>query len=358
MNCCCQWADEEPPTPSKREFLVKFASLVGKVASPILTLFLIAVFVAYQSASHPVDGDDGNRVFLLVFVLYIMMFPLLSMLFLINLKFEYIMREWAYYGLLKEGVLIDFDDDNASVFSVIGSSPIGWYMVISGSFLLLACAFFGQWGLFFAVLIIIAPLVLQIYEMRQVESNLISVNKFIGEDNPLQQAEILHGIVFRQDIIHEADVAIEFTRMKLVFWKAEGEALTKANAKEERKKLATALDADGIRFDFKFIADKLKRLPASTTKGARGVDVQARRSQLQYELSAFRAGIKRPCWEGGFGIRANAWSWESWWASDIQDYMRLSKDEKFFKTLMSYTKGVGLIVVLAIEVYGLSYWLA
>ncbi|KAG8460291.1 hypothetical protein KFE25_011782 [Diacronema lutheri] len=99
-----------------RELQGKALSSTVGVASSVFTLFILTTYATTNTAT-------ADWAFYLL-QLHTMAFPLVAMVLIVEMKIEYVFREWMYYRLLDEGVLLDFEDEE-TLLQFLRTSWIG-----------------------------------------------------------------------------------------------------------------------------------------------------------------------------------------------------------------------------------------
>lgn len=244
------------------DFFLQAALKTGSVGATVLTLFIITTYATFQST--------GSNLAATLFQIHTMLFPLIAMSLILEMKIEYIFRERAYYALLDEGVLVDFVDESISTF--LRNSRIAQYIVGSVAILAITCMGLLQIGAFFTVTTLSLSLINEVHGIRKLEENLVSVNKFVDSD-PRACARFLNDVAQNDNVIPEAVVALELRRIKLAHAK-----VTKANPKNTED-LARAREelvvGQGVVISFEALAQKLKegpKLPADVNEEAQALN--------------------------------------------------------------------------------------
>ena len=295
----------------------------ASVASNVLTLFIITTYATFQST-----GDDLLSI---GFQIHTMAFPLIAMILILDMKVEYIFRERIYYGLLDEGVLLDFDSDD-SVPEYFWKSRTAKYIVISVLILVVTCLTLLQIGALFTTGVLSLTLLASVYDIRQLEQKLVSLNKFVDKD-PRKCAEFLNDIVQSDNVVSEDAVALEMLTIKFAHAK-----VSKAHKKDKDglRNARAELASQGIVVTFESLAEKLKQ--SSDTS----IDPREQRKLLHKEIKSEFNWMDR--WDQGLE--------HGRWATTPKHAFTITEDLQFVGN-MSKLKAIMGSAVLIVEIYGL-----
>lgn len=217
--------------------------------------------------------------------------------------------------------------------SFLKTSYIAWYIMMSTIILCVSVMAFTQWGALIPIGSIALGLLSRIRGIRELEVNLVSVNKFV-EKHPAASAQFLHAIADRDYVVTEDEVRLAFLKVKLAhaFLKHDLEQ-KKVNSKENRKQHRSALTESGVVIDFAKLAAELKANPRLA------------------DFSAPLAEIKQQAKALGFIAQVKAALFLSRWATASHILFANEADQAFCKAVHKSVKFLTPPVIVIIEIY-------
>lgn len=174
--------------PTAKDFLIDGAMALYKVANPVVVMFTTLVPAAEKMHSQ---SSSAFEVFL---VIYICLYPLFSMMLVINMFSNSIAKKYYYYRLLAYGTVMDFKDR-----SIFKSVYLYFFLVSTACIWIITAKTDGS----VVVLVVLqtSQLLIFIRSVYQLESSLVTVNKFVEIDFR-HQTQLLTTF----DFVHEDDV--------------------------------------------------------------------------------------------------------------------------------------------------------